>query len=349
MTTRERCEALVPPLLDWYHDSRRTLPWREDPTPYHVWVSEIMLQQTRVAAVLDYYARFMAALPTVEALAGAEEDLLLKLWQGLGYYNRARNLQKAAKVIVERYKGQFPDTYEAILELPGVGEYTAGAIASIAFGQAVPAVDGNVLRVLTRLTGDEGDITRPDTKRRIRALIQDTMPRALAGSYNQALMELGALVCLPNGSPDCARCPVRDLCAACQEGRTAQLPVKTPKAPRRAESRRVYLILEGGRVALRRRAERGLLARLWEFPNELTDRAPDWAAGLTLREEGPKGKHIFTHREWHMESGFYTAPSPALPEGWVWASAEELETVYAVPGAFDAFRGAVLDRLRGAR
>ena len=344
---RTKCEEMVPPLLSWYHDHHRSLPWRSDPTPYHVWVSEIMLQQTRVAAVLDYYARFMAALPTVEDLAAVEEDVLLKLWQGLGYYNRARNLQKAAKVIAEQYNGVFPGTYEELLKLPGVGEYTAGAISSIAFGQAVPAVDGNVLRVMTRVTGDEGDITRPDTKKRIRALLQDTMPRNLAGAYNQALMELGALVCLPNGAPDCERCPVRALCTACQEGSTDRLPVKAPKAPRKVESRRVYLILREGKVALRRRPERGLLARLWEFPNALSSAEPDFAVRFPLREEGPRGKHIFTHREWHMESGFYDAPSPALPAGWVWAAPEELEAVYAVPGAFDAFKPAVLDRLRG--
>ena len=343
----ELCTQIVPPLLDWYHESCRTLPWRSDPTPYHVWVSEIMLQQTRVAAVLEYYRRFMDALPTVEALAAVEEDVLLKLWQGLGYYNRARNLQKAAKVIVEQYGGQFPGTYGELLRLPGVGEYTAGAIASIAFGQCVPAVDGNVLRVIARITGDEGDITRPDTKKRIRTLLQDTMPAAFPGTYNQALMELGALVCLPNGAPDCEHCPVSALCTARREGLTDRIPVKAPKAPRRAESRRVYLIVYDGKVALRRRPERGLLARLWEFPNELTRTVPDFAHSLTFLEEGPVGKHIFTHREWHMSSAFYTAPFPALPEGWVWAGAEELETVYAVPNAFDAFKPAVFCYLRG--
>lgn len=344
--TLTKCAEIVPLLLSWYHDHHRTLPWRSDPTPYHVWVSEIMLQQTRVAAVLDYYERFMAALPTVEDLAAVEEDVLLKLWQGLGYYNRARNLQRAARVVVERYGGAFPGTYEELLQLPGVGEYTAGAIASIAFGQAVSAVDGNVLRVMARVTGDEGDITRPETKRRIRGLLQDTMPRTLAGAYNQALMELGALVCLPNGAPDCERCPLRELCSACQEGSTDRLPVKAPKAPRRVESRRVYLVLWQGKAALRRRPERGLLARLWEFPNELSSAEPDFARRLSLLEEGPRGRHIFTHREWHMDSGFYAPPSGELPEGWVWAGPEELETVYAVPGAFDAFKPAVLERLR---
>lgn len=343
----ERCAQMVPLLLAWYHDHRRTLPWRSAPTPYHVWLSEIMLQQTRVAAVLEYYRRFLEALPTVQALADAEEDLLLKLWQGLGYYNRARNLQKAARVIVNECGGVFPGNYEDLLKLPGVGEYTAGAIASIAFGEAVPAVDGNVLRVFARVTADEGDITRPETKKRIRSLIQDTMPRSLPGEYNQALMELGALVCLPNGAPECAACPVQSLCAAAQQDRTAELPKKAPKAPRKVESRRVYLIFQENRVALRRRPARGLLARLWEFPNEHSGAEPDFLPQLEPMSEGPRGKHIFTHREWHMDSGFYRWTGENLPQGWVWADGSELETVYAVPNAFSAFLPAVLERLRG--
>ncbi len=185
-------EQLPLPLLEWYRDNARTLPWRSDPTPYHVWISEIMLQQTRVAAVLDYYRRFLEELPTVQALAAVEEDRLLKLWQGLGYYNRARNLQKAARTIVEDFGGRFPDTYEAILSLPGIGEYTAGAIASIAFGRPVPAVDGNVLRVVARITGDRGDIARPETKSRMRAALLSILPQSMPGDFNQALMELGA-------------------------------------------------------------------------------------------------------------------------------------------------------------
>lgn len=341
-----RCAAASFPLVNWYHDHCRTLPWRSDPTPYHVWVSEIMLQQTRVAAVLGYYARFMEALPTVADLARVDEDTLLKLWQGLGYYNRARNLQKAAREIMEVHGGQFPSSYEDILTLPGVGEYTAGAIASIAFGQAVPAVDGNVLRVVARLTGDEGDITRPETKQRIRQLLLDTMPRNLPGAHNQALMELGALVCLPNGAPDCEHCPVAAWCVACQQGRTAELPVKAAKRPRKVESRRVYLLFWEDKVALRRRPQRGLLARLWEFPNELSDVTPEYLTGAVSVAPGPTGKHIFTHREWHMDSLLAEMGNPELPDGWVWAGAEELAAVYAVPSAFDAFRPAVADRLR---
>lgn len=341
----DRLTELVPPLLDWYHDNCRTLPWRSDPTPYHVWVSEIMLQQTRVAAVLGYYARWMEALPDVAALAQAEEDTLLKLWEGLGYYNRVRNLQKAAQVVMERHGGVFPGTFEEIIALPGIGDYTAGAIASIAFGLAEPAVDGNVLRVLTRVLGDQGDITRPDTKKRIRQAIADTMPRNLPGAYNQALMELGALVCLPNGEPSCEKCPLSDLCAAHQEGLTHCIPVKKAKAPRKAEQRTVYLIFCKGRVALRRRPARGLLARLWEYPNALEGEQPSFLENVTIFGDGPDAKHIFTHREWHMHALLCRMEEERLPEGWVWADKTSLTGVYAVPGAFDGFKERVLEEL----
>ena len=207
--TAEEIRKAVKPLLQWYEQNKRVLPWRSDPTPYHVWVSEIMLQQTRVAAVLGYYARFMQALPDVKTLAEVDEDELMKLWQGLGYYNRARNLKKAARVIMEKFSGTFPNTYEDILSLPGIGEYTAGAVASIGFGIPVPCVDGNVLRVLTRLIGDDSDITKPETKRFLRDALLMAIPKENPAAFNQALMELGALVCVPNGAPDCENCPLK--------------------------------------------------------------------------------------------------------------------------------------------
>ena len=246
-------EQLPIPLLTWYREHARVLPWRSDPTPYHVWLSEIMLQQTRVAAVMEYYRRFLAALPTVADLAAVEEDQLMKLWQGLGYYNRARNLQKAARQVMEDWGGAFPRTYQDLRTLAGVGDYTAGAIASIAFGEDVPAVDGNVLRVVTRITGDTGDITRADTKERIRAALADILPRGMAGEFNQAMMDLGATVCLPNGAPLCGQCPAEGFCTAHREERTGELPVKAAKRPRRVEERTVFLLFHGGRVALRRR------------------------------------------------------------------------------------------------
>ena len=341
----EQLEALPIPLLAWYRENARVLPWRSDPTPYHVLVSEIMLQQTRVAAVLDYYRRFLEELPTVADLAAVEEDKLLKLWQGLGYYNRARNLQKAARQIMQLHGGVFPGEYDAIRALPGVGDYTAGAVASIAFGMAVPAVDGNVLRVVARITGDRSDVTRGDTKARMSGALSQVMPAAAPGDFNQALMELGATVCLPNGAPLCDRCPAAEFCIARLQGLTDQLPVKPPKKARRVEERTVFLLFHGGRVALRRRKSRGLLAGLWEYPNELAP-APCPVEALSM-EDGPTGKHIFTHIEWHMRSLVVEAAGPDLPEGWVWADRAELARDYAVPNAFQAFAQTVEARLAG--
>ena len=334
------------PLLIWYRENARTLPWRSDPTPYHVWVSEIMLQQTRVAAVLDYYRRFLEAAPDVRALAALPQDRLMKLWQGLGYYSRARNLQKGAEQITTLHGGIFPNTYEDIRALAGVGDYTAGAIASIAFGLPVPAVDGNVLRVVARITGDNGDITAPAMKKKVTRALAEVIPLDAPGDFNQALMELGATVCLPNGAPLCEKCPAAQLCRAFQEGRTGELPVKSAKKARRVEERTVYLLFYGDRVALRRRPARGLLAGLWEYPNELSDRWPEeWGLTTPVLERAGTGKHIFTHIEWRMTALSGELDSPALPEGWVWAGRADLRDVYAVPNAFQAFQGIVSDRL----
>lgn len=341
-------EQLPIPLLLWYREHARVLPWRQDPTPYRVWVSEIMLQQTRVAAVLDYYRRFLQAAPTVQALAALPEDALMKLWQGLGYYSRARNLQKAARQIVEDWGGVFPNTYEGIRSLAGVGDYTAGAIASIAFGIPVPAVDGNVLRVVTRLTADPSDILAASTKKRITAALQQVIPTAQPGQFNQAMMELGATVCLPNGAPLCEKCPAAEFCQAFQQGRTGEFPVKAPKKPRRIEKRRVYLIFSDRGVALRRRPERGLLAGLWEYPNELEgETAIPAQLGLSPDEckRVTTGKHIFSHIEWHMTACTAQVEPEALPDGWVWADRGALERGYAVPNAFSVFSDAVAQHL----
>lgn len=329
---------LILPLLEWFQDHQRVLPWRSDPTPYHVWVSEIMLQQTRVAAVLGYYKRFMAALPTVSDLAQVEDDQLLKLWQGLGYYNRARNLKKAAQQVMTQFGGQFPTSYTDLLSLAGVGDYTAGAIASIAFGLPEPAVDGNVLRVITRVTGDQSDISRAATKQAIRSALAEIIPVQVPGDFNQALMELGALVCLPNGAPDCAHCPARTFCVAHLTGKTAEIPVKGAKKPRKIEERTVYLLFYDGQVALRRRPAKGLLAGLWEFPNTLVDEdAAAWGLELAQAEVCGAGRHIFTHREWHMTGKRLLLDCDTLPEGWVWADEQALREQYAVPNAFSAF------------
>ena len=344
----EELSQLPIPLLLWYREHARDLPWRRSPTPYHVWLSEIMLQQTRVAAVLDYYRRFLQAAPTVADLAALSQDQLMKLWQGLGYYSRARNLHKAARVIVEELGGVFPNTYETIRALPGVGDYTAGAVSSIAFGLPVPAVDGNVLRVTARICGDDGDISTPAMKKRVTQALAQIIPLEAPGTFNQAMMELGATVCLPNGPPLCDRCPAAHLCRAFREGRTDQLPVKGGKRARRVEERQVYLLFYGDQVALRPRPERGLLAGLWEYPNELAEDSScleRWGLSPLSLERAGQGRHIFTHIEWHMTALAGELASPDLPDGWVWADRRELGEVYALPSAFQCFAPRVVARL----
>lgn len=340
-------EQLPIPLLLWYREHARDLPWRRTPTPYRVWLSEVMLQQTRVAAVLAYYKRFLEAAPTVADLAALDEDALMKLWQGLGYYSRARNLQKAANQIVNDFGGLFPDTYEGIRSLAGVGDYTAGAISSIAFGLPVPAVDGNVLRVVSRICADEGDILSPQTKKRYTQALSEIIPVQHPGDFNQAMMELGATVCLPNGVPLCDKCPAKDFCRAHLEDKTDKLPVKAPKKPRKIEERTVFLLFFEDKVALRRRAKKGLLAGLWEFPNELSPKLPaEWGITAEHLTQTAVGKHIFSHIEWHMTALAGELDRPALPAGWVWADLHDLNTHYAVPNAFRFVEEAVQQRLR---
>lgn len=341
-------EQLPIPLLEWYRDNARRLPWREDPTPYHVWVSEIMLQQTRVAAVLGYYRRFLEAAPDVAALAGLPEERLMKLWQGLGYYNRARNLQAAARQIMAEYSGVFPSDYDRIRALKGVGDYTAGAICSIAFGQPRAAVDGNVLRVVARLTGDGSDIAAQATKRKVAQALEQVIPIQASGRFTQAMMDLGAMVCLPNGAPLCEKCPAQGFCTAHREGRTGQLPVKAPKKARRVEERTVWLIFREDRVALRRRPDKGLLAGLWEYPNEPAGADPlaAWGVEPLSIEYAGQGKHIFTHVEWRLTFQKVEAAGEALPEGWVWADLEAWRGRYAIPNAFQSGEMAVEERLK---
>lgn len=337
----EPLEQLPLPLLLWYREHARPLPWREDVSPYHTWVSEIMLQQTRVVAVLDYYRRFLEELPTIADLASCPDERLMKLWQGLGYYSRARNLKKAAQQIMEDHGGVFPSQHGDILALSGVGAYTAGAIASIAFGQPHPAVDGNVLRVVSRVTGDTGDITTPAMKKRVTAALYQVIPTAQPGDFNQAMMELGATVCIPNGAPLCHRCPAQSFCVACATDRTQSLPVKTAKKGRRVEERVVYLLFCGERVALRKRPAKGLLAGLWEFPNVLVGEEPLVSSAKKMGT----GRHIFTHIEWHMTALVGEIEEGDLPPGWVLASREDLAGNYAIPSAFAPFQPIVAERL----
>ena len=255
-------------LIPWYFKHARDLPWRKDREPYHVWLSEIMLQQTRVEAVKGYYTRFLKEFPTIADLAEADEDRLLKLWEGLGYYNRVRNMQKAAIQVMEEHGGKLPADYEKLLKLKGIGSYTAGAIASIAYQIPVPAVDGNVFRILTRVAADDTDIMKPSFRTLLEKELREVMQgMEMPGAFNQALMELGATVCVPNGAPLCEQCPWNSLCLARKEGRIAELPVRTKAKARRIEKRTVLVIRDNDKVAIRKRPEKGLLAGLYELPN----------------------------------------------------------------------------------
>ena len=342
-------ENISPALLNWFYANHRILPFRSDPTPYHVWLSEIMLQQTRVSAALPYYERFLAALPDIQALAACEEEKLHKLWEGLGYYSRVRNLQKAAKIVCEQYGGELPADYDALRALPGIGDYTAGAIASISFGLPVPAVDGNVLRVFSRLYNDDGLITDPKVKRAFTARVMEHQPPAAPGDYNQALMELGALVCVPNGAPLCEQCPLAHLCQARAAGTALSLPRKAAPKARRIEPVTLAVVRSPAGVLLQQRPEKGLLAGLWQpvlWENEtLTPdeaRARLAALGVTCTPDAAKAlrpaKHIFSHIEWQMQGYLFAADTQSAPAGCVWASPEQLAAAYTLPGAFKAYK-----------
>lgn len=349
---------LVEPLQQWFTEHARTLPWRSEPTPYHVWISEIMLQQTRVEAVKPYYARFMKELPSVKDLAECSEDRYLKLWEGLGYYSRVRNLHAAAVQIMEEHGGNIPDDYQKLLKLKGIGSYTAGAISSMAFGIPVAAVDGNVLRVISRVTGDDSDIMKPQVKAHMEQVLTGLMREQQSVDpriFNQALMELGATVCLPNGEPHCGDCPWSDMCIARREDRTGCLPVKNKAKSRRIEERTVLILKDGERVAIRKRPGKGLLAGLYELPNCLGHLSPEQALHymedrgfrpLRIQKLEP-AKHIFSHVEWHMigyviwiEEKDFAADSQrekAQKEQLLFVEAADAREHYAIPSAFGAY------------
>jgi A/G-specific adenine glycosylase len=336
----EYLNQIVLPLLDWYHKSHRILPWRETADPYYIWISEIMLQQTRVEAVISYYNRFIKELPTVYDLADVTEEKLLKLWEGLGYYSRARNLQKAAKQIVSDYGGQLPADFKALCTLPGIGEYTAGAIASIAFGIPVPAVDGNVLRVIARILAITDDITSPKTKKYIADRITPIIPKESTGDFTQSLMELGALICLPNGAPLCNQCPLSFCCKAKKQQLISQIPRKKEKPNRKIEQKTVFALFCENRLALRKREEKGVLSGLWELPNtdswltqeEIKNTLLQWQLEPLTIEKQKTVHHIFTHIEWRLSYYFITVkqPSPFFE----WVTLQELEEQYPLPNAF---------------
>ena len=346
-------ENISPALLNWFYANQRVLPFRTDPSPYHVWLSEIMLQQTRVSAALPYYERFLAALPDIPALAACEEEKLHKLWEGLGYYSRVRNLQKAAKIVCEQYGGQLPADYDALRALPGIGDYTAGAIASISFGIPVPAVDGNVLRVFSRLYNDPSVTTDPAVKKAFTVRVMEHQPPAAPGDYNQALMELGALVCVPNGAPLCEKCPLAGLCKARAAGTALELPRKAAPKPRKLEPVTVVLAESPEGFLLQQRPEKGLLAGLWQpvlWEGEVLPEAEILArlramgldTGSAAPEALPAAKHIFSHIEWHMNGIRLAVPQQSAPAGCVWAGREALQNEYTLPGAFKAYKKRML-------
>ncbi len=337
------------PLLKWYDDNRRILPWREEPTPYHVWVSEIMLQQTRVEAVKPYYKRFMEALPDIKSLAEADEEKLLKLWEGLGYYNRVRNMQLAARQVMEQCGGEMPGEYEKLLKLKGIGSYTAGAIASIAFGQAVPAVDGNVLRVVARYCMDDGFITDAKVKAGVEAELLQVMPQDRPGDFNQAMMELGATVCLPNGEPHCQKCPLQANCQAYKNHCVMEYPKKAEKKARTIEQKTILIVQDADKAAVRKRPGKGLLAGMYEFPS-LEGYCDTEEVLQYLKKRGlqplhiqalPDSKHIFSHKEWHMK-GYAVrvdelAPKSPMEEPWLFIEPSETREQYPIPSAFAAY------------
>ena len=334
--------ALPAVLLPWYRQNKRALPWREDREPYHIWISEIMLQQTRVEAVKGYYARFLSELPTIQALAQCDDEKLHKLWEGLGYYSRVRNLKKAAQIIVSHHGGVFPCNYGEILALPGIGAYTAGAIGSIAFHLPTPAVDGNVLRVCARLTNDCSPIDLPETKAKVNAALAQIYPPN-AGDFTQALMELGATLCGPNWQPKCESCPCAPICLGHQKGTAQALPVKLPKKPKRQEERTVFIFSCGDAYALGKRPQNGLLAGLWEFPNvpgklELPQ-ALEAAEAMGIHPQEllrqVERRHIFTHIQWNLR-GYYMEVSEQSGD-FEWFSREEIRLQAALPTAFRQF------------
>ena len=333
---------IVAPLLAWFSANKRDLPWRQDREPYHVWLSEIMLQQTRVEAVKGYYARFLAAAPDVFALAALPEAQLMKLWEGLGYYNRARNLHRCAKELAAR-GGAFPKTRAELLKLPGIGDYTAGAIASICFDEPVAAVDGNVLRVCARVLEDDRPVDAPQFRKELSEALSAVYPKGRCGDFTQALMELGATVCVPNGAPNCEGCPIRQVCRAKAHNAMLKLPARLPRRGRRQEAHTLFLLRCGNLTAVEQRPNTGLLAGLWQLPNTgglLSEaEAGAYLSGLGLGElrlrSARDGGHIFTHIEWKLRC--YEIECEHAPAQFVWASPEELAERYSLPTAFRQF------------
>lgn len=337
---KKSLEWIVAPLLAWYDIQARELPWRINHDPYRVWVSEIMLQQTRVEAVISYFNRFMENFPDIQTLADAEEEEVLKMWEGLGYYSRARNLKKAAEMICEKYHGIFPKDYLEILALPGIGKYTAGAISSIAFGMPKAAVDGNVLRVITRLKEAEQDIQDEKFRKQIGEQLECIYPSGFCSEFTQSLMELGAMVCVPNGAPKCRECPLNMGCLAYQNDTWEKYPVKKEKPQRKCIDKTVLILCDKEKIAVQKRETKGLLAGMWEFPNvdkimpliEIKSWLKKQNIDVIHIEKHKEAKHIFTHLEWNMHC--YKVECWSKENGYEWVSPEDLDGKIPLPTAF---------------
>lgn len=345
MKEEVRLEKITVPLIKWYQGNKRMLPWRNKKNPYYIWISEIMLQQTRIEAVKVYYERFIKEIPDVQSLAGIEEEKLLKLWEGLGYYSRAKNLKKAAMKICEEYNGQMPKTYEELIKLPGIGEYTAGAIASIAFNEKIPAVDGNVLRVISRIVGSLKDILLRETKKEVTVKLKQIMPKE-PGDFNEGLMELGERICIPNGEPLCKQCPIRNWCISYEKGLTNEIPVRVKKIKRKKEKRLVFILQYQDRIAIRKRDEKGLLAGMYEFPNVLENKNRDigkilkgWNLQAIKVENIGEAKHVFSHIEWEMIG--WSIEVQEKNEEFLWVKKEDIFEKYAIPEAFRYYKNRI--------
>lgn len=347
MENREKLKKIVKPLVKWFQENARELPWREGKDPYKIWLSEIMLQQTKIEVVKNYYLRFIEEIPNIQDLASVEEEKLLKLWEGLGYYNRVRNLKKAAIVVKENYQGKMPKTYQELITLPGIGEYTAGAIASIAYNEKIVAVDGNVLRVISRVIGSKQDVLLPNTKKEITQILKEIMPEQ-SGNFNEGLMELGERICIPNGQPLCEKCPIYRYCIAYEQELTLKIPVREKKIKKRKEQKTVLVLLAKNKIAIQKRGEKGLLAKMYQFPNmegikskkEVKEILKQCKLEPIEIEEIGKYKHIFSHIEWDMIG--YRIQVKEENKQYIWVEKEEELNKYPIPMAFEKFRREII-------
>lgn len=366
-------EKLTDVLLFWYDRNRRILPWREDPTPYHIWLSEIILQQTRVEAGKDVYLRFLKVCPDIATLASTKEDVCLKLWEGLGYYSRVRNLHRAAVIIMQEYDGQMPGTKEELQKLPGIGPYTAAAIASIAYGEKEIALDGNLMRIFSRMTEYGEDSKTKVAKECALTYYEPLISEERPGDFNQALMDLGAMICLPHGQPHCSVCPWEASCSAHRHNTTNQYPIMPQRKLRKKEEKTVLILQCQNKTAIRKRSGQGLLAGLYEFPlldgYKTVEEVKEWLSQHGISSDDmlgspqklPYAKHIFTHVEWNMigyrilfrskegmENPSCLVSNGSFPpqedlesiEKFIWADPDELDTVYSIPSAFAVYRQA---------